>query len=92
MQEPQLYTKERRKNGVVGIKMGIKHIVSFAFGCDKTKDELMKLGDTVLEILESDFESSWKDVERWVKEDCGEWVTGNWTQNLFSGEMNRTSF
>ena len=77
MQEPQLYTKEWCKNGVVGIKMGSKQIFSFGFGCDKTKDELMKLGDIVLEILEKDFESSWKDVERWVKEDCGEWVNGN---------------
>ena len=52
IQEPQLYTKEWCKNGVVGIKMGGEQIFSFGFGCGKTKDELMKLGDVVLECLE----------------------------------------
>ena len=31
--------------------MGSNHICSFGFACDKTKDELMKLGDEVIERL-----------------------------------------
>ena len=77
MQEPQLYTKEWCENGVVAIMMGSKELFAFGFGCEKTKDELMKLGDIVVELLEKDFESSWKCVEQWVKEDCGEWANGN---------------
>ena len=75
MQEPQLmYTKEWCKNGVVGIKMGSKQIFSFGFGCDKTKDELMKLGDIVLESLEADgCKMNFGKVEEWVKQECGGW-------------------
>ena len=74
MQEPQLYTKEWCKNGVVCIKMGSKHIFSFGLGCNKTRDELMKLGDIVLESLEADgCKMNVENVEEWVKEECGEW-------------------
>ena len=77
IQEPQLYTKEWCKNGVVGIKMGSKQIFSFGFGCDKTKDELMKLGDIVLECLEAGGgKMNEENVEEWAKEECGQWDYG----------------
>jgi len=74
IQEPQLYTKEWCKNGVVGIKMGGEQIFSFGFGCGKTKDELMKLGDVVLECLVLDGSKMNVEItEEWAKEECGEW-------------------
>ena len=77
MQEPQLYTKKWCKNEVVGIYMGSNHIFSFGFGCDKTKDELMKLGDIVLESLEADgCKMNVENNEEWAKEECGQWDYG----------------
>ena len=77
MQEPQLYTKKWCKNEVVGIYMGSNHIFSFGFGCDNTKDELMKLGDIVLESLEEDgCKMNVENVEEWAKEECGQWDYG----------------
>ena len=75
IQEPQLYTKEWCKNGVVGIKLGSKQIFSFGFGCGKTKDELMKLGDIVLECLAASGggKSEEEQLAEWAKEECGEW-------------------
>ncbi len=71
MQEPQLYTKKWCKNEVVGIYMGSNHIFSFGFGCDKTKDELMKLGDEVIERLT--FKHWTTSVAHWVQgAACGE--------------------
>ena len=71
IQETQLYTKEWCKNGVVGIKMGSKQIFSFGFGCGKTKDELMKLGDEVIERLT--FKHHTTCVAHWVQgAACGE--------------------
>jgi len=54
--------------------MGGEQIFSFGFGCGKTKDELMKLGDVVLECLVLDGSKMNVEItEEWAKEECGEW-------------------